>query len=47
VSSTGSASGIPIATEATTVYALIDGKISRVRVFLDRHEALKAVGLEE
>jgi ketosteroid isomerase-like protein len=47
VGSTGRASGIPIATEATTVYDLIDGKISRVRIFLDRHEAFKAVGLAE
>ena len=31
----------------TNVYDLIDGKISRIRIFLDRQEALKAVGLEE
>jgi hypothetical protein len=29
------------------VYDLIDGKISRIRIFLDRQEALKAVGPEE
>jgi hypothetical protein len=29
------------------VYDLIDGKISHVRIFLDRQEALKAVGLGE
>jgi ketosteroid isomerase-like protein len=45
--STGRASGIPMATEATNVYDLIDGKISRIRIFLDRSEALKAVGLDE
>jgi hypothetical protein len=29
----------------TNVYDLIDGKISHIRIFLDRQEALKAVGL--
>jgi ketosteroid isomerase-like protein len=46
-SSTGRASGIRLAAPLTNVYDLIDGKISHVRIFLDRHEALKAVGLEE
>jgi ketosteroid isomerase-like protein len=46
-SSTGRASGIPLALTLTNVYDLIDGKISHVRIFLDRQEALKAVGLEE
>jgi hypothetical protein len=32
---------------STNVYDLVDGRISHVRIFLDRHEALKAVGLEE
>jgi ketosteroid isomerase-like protein len=45
--STGRASGIPMAAEATNVYDLIDGKIRRIRIFLDRTEALRAVGLEE
>jgi len=31
----------------TNVYDLIDGKISHVRIFLERQEALKAAGLEE
>ena len=31
----------------TNVYDLIDGKTSHVRMFVDRQEALKAVGLEE
>jgi ketosteroid isomerase-like protein len=44
--STGRASGIPMAAEATNVYDLIDGKISRIRIFLDHSEALKAVRLE-
>jgi ketosteroid isomerase-like protein len=46
-SSTGRASGIPLAAPLANVYDLVDGKISHVRIFLDRQEALKAVGLEE
>jgi ketosteroid isomerase-like protein len=46
-SSTGRASGIRMAWPSTNVYDLIDGKISHIRIFLDRQEALKAVGLEE
>ena len=46
-SGTGRASGLRMAPPITNVYDLIDGKISHVRIFLDRHEALKAVGLEE
>jgi ketosteroid isomerase-like protein len=45
--STGRASGIVTATDSANVYDFIDGKMSRIRIFLDRHEALKAVGLEE
>jgi ketosteroid isomerase-like protein len=45
--STGRASGIVTAAESTNVYDFIDGKIRRVRIFFDRDEALKAVGLEE
>jgi len=33
--------------ESANVYDFTDGKISRVRIFLDRDEALKAVGLAE
>jgi ketosteroid isomerase-like protein len=47
-SSTGRASGIATGIESqTNVYDFIDGKISRIRIFLDRDEALKAVGLAE
>jgi ketosteroid isomerase-like protein len=46
-SSTGRTSGIPMAWPSTNVYDLIDGKISHIRIFLDRQEALKAVGLAE
>jgi ketosteroid isomerase-like protein len=47
VESTGRASGIVTGAETANVYDLIDGKISRIRIFLDRDEALKAVGLAE
>src|SRR5437660_11550419 len=46
-SSTGRASGFRMAWPSTNVYDLVDGKISHVRIFLDRQEALKAVGLSE
>jgi ketosteroid isomerase-like protein len=46
VASTGRASGIPLTMETANIYELIDDKISRIRIFLDRSEALKAVGLE-
>ena len=46
-SSTGLTSGIRMEWPQTNVYDLIDGKISHVRIFLDRQEALKAVGLAE
>jgi ketosteroid isomerase-like protein len=44
---TGRASGIVTGAESANVYDLIEGKLSRIRIFLDRDEALKAVGLEE
>src|ERR1700693_2655688 len=46
IRSTFRASGFPMAMTQTNVYDLVDGKISHVRIFLDRQEALKAVGLE-
>jgi hypothetical protein len=33
--------------EVTNVYDLVNGKIRRVQVFLNRREALEAVGLPE
>jgi ketosteroid isomerase-like protein len=45
--SSGRTSGISMTGEITNAYDLMDGKIKRVRVFADRAEALKAVGLEE
>jgi ketosteroid isomerase-like protein len=47
VSSTGRVSGIPMDNHPTNVYDLDAGRIARVRIFPDRREALKAVGLEE
>jgi ketosteroid isomerase-like protein len=47
IRATGRASRIVTAAESANAYDFIDGKISRVRIFLDRSEALKAVGLKE
>ena len=46
-SSTGRASGIRLAAPTTNVYDLIDGKISHIRIFFDRQQALKALGLAD
>jgi ketosteroid isomerase-like protein len=45
--STGRASGIVTGAESANVYDFIDGKIGRIRIFLDREEALEAAGLRE
>ena len=47
ISSTGRVSGIATSAESANVYDFVDGKISCVRIFLDRDEALKSVGLAE
>jgi len=44
-SSTGRTSGIPLGFDSTNVYDFAEGRIKRVRIFRDRQEALKAVGL--
>ncbi|HME05318.1 MAG TPA: nuclear transport factor 2 family protein [Solirubrobacteraceae bacterium] len=44
---TGRASGIVTGAESANVYDFIEGKISRIRIFLDRDEALEAAGLAE
>src|SRR5438552_1750419 len=46
-SSTGRTSGIPLGFDSTNVYDFAEGRLKRVRIFRDRQEALKAVGLEE
>jgi ketosteroid isomerase-like protein len=43
----GRASDVPMDWTTFAVFDLRDGKVARVRVFLDRHEALQAVGLSE
>ena len=45
----GRASGISLGNDipSTNLYDLTDGKIKRVRIFLDRREALEAVELSE
>jgi hypothetical protein len=47
ITASGRSSGIPQDAASANVYDLVEGKINRIRIFLDRHEALKAVGLEE
>ena len=39
--------GFPLSQELTNLYELRGGKLSRVRVFRDRREALEAAGLSE
>ena len=47
VTSTGRASGAPVTMETANAYDLIDGKISRIRIFVDPRAAREAVGLGE
>ena len=47
LAASGRTSGIETPVDSSNVYDLVDGKIARTRVFRDRAEALKAVGLEE
>jgi ketosteroid isomerase-like protein len=43
----GRASGLPAGAETGNVYEFKEGKIRRIQIFLDRGEALEAVGLSE
>ena len=47
VTATGRASGIPQDSRIGNVYDLAGGKIERIRIFVDREEALDAAGLSE
>ena len=47
VTGTGRASGIPQEARTGNVYDLADGKIERIRIFVDREQALEAIGLRE
>src|SRR4051812_46761437 len=46
-SASGRTSGIPTDVPTTNRYDFLDGKVKRVRIFLDRDEALEAAGLSE
>jgi len=43
----GRATGIPTPADSAGVFDLAEGKIKRIRIFLDRAEALEAVGLRQ
>ena len=47
LAASGRSSGIATPADSANVYEVADGKIARTRIFLDRSEALKAVGLDE
>ena len=43
----GLGSGVPVSAQLDILYEVRDGKILRMHSYLDRSEALRAVGLEE
>ena len=45
VTASGRTTGIPTPAPTTNLYDVVDGKIRRIRIFLDRQEALEAAGL--
>jgi ketosteroid isomerase-like protein len=47
VSGTAKQSGAPVAISTAHLLTVKDGRMARMEIFLDRREALKAVGLEE
>jgi ketosteroid isomerase-like protein len=47
VSGTAKQSGAPVTNYAAHLLTVNDGRATRMEIFLDRREALKAVGLEE
>jgi ketosteroid isomerase-like protein len=49
ISASGRASGIPAAQETptTNIYDFANGKVKRIRIFLDHEQALEAAGLRE
>jgi ketosteroid isomerase-like protein len=46
-SGTARQSGAPVEISVAHVLTLRDGRVTRLKVFLDRHEALEALGLSE
>jgi hypothetical protein len=47
VTASGRTSGVAADLETANVYDLVDGRIRRVRIFMDRGDALAATGLAE
>ena len=47
VTASGRTTGIPTPAATTNLYDIVDGKIRRIRIFLDRQEALEAAGLRD
>ena len=47
VTASGRTTGIPTPATTTNLYDIVDGKIRRIRIFLDRQEALEAAGLSD
>ncbi len=47
LTASGRTTGIPTPADTTNLYDVVDGKISRIRIFLDRQEGLEAAGLRE
>ena len=47
VRASGRRSGIEMPVDGANVYELVAGQLARIRVFLSREEALKAVGFED
>jgi hypothetical protein len=47
ITASGRGSGIPLTTASTNVYDLVSRRIRRIRIFLNRQDALEAVGLPE
>ena len=43
----GEASGVPVELQTTAVHKFRDGRIVRDRIYLNRREALEAIGLSE
>lgn len=43
----GRSSGVPVASSHAALWTLADGKITRLRVFDDRDEAIAAAGLQK
>jgi hypothetical protein len=47
ITASGRSSGIQQDASTANVYDLVDGKINRIQIFLNRRDALKAVGLAD